>query len=395
MTCWGRSTERFGRCAHIALYAVLCLASWLSAAPGPGAGAPPAAATPTSALQDPSQYWLDLAQVHQRYDMAEEAEKCYAAAFSVAKSSPSRVQVLSAWGEWLARRGDVNGGQAKLEQALTLVEDKRTRCRVALSLARALEQGGKLDEAGKQYESVMVTAEDPWQRDAAQSQLFAAHQRAGTLDVVIKRYEDALAANPKDETALRALHAVYARFKPDAAADLAITTRLVEVNPKDTQLLQQLAEMHLRARDADKAAALYARLIEAEPAQRSRYIERICNAFLAADQKDKAVEWAQRLAEGESHNPQSWVRYADVCLRAGENAKALAAFDKALATAPSEAEKDMLRLRMAEALRTTNQPEQALAIYRDLAERSKLSNVAGRARRMVQEMTESREPPAK
>lgn len=345
---------------------------------------------PMPRSSDPGQYYLELAQVHQRYQHDEDAAKCYAKAIEVAKSGRIKVQILTAWSSSLMRQKKPADAQAKLEQALSIAGDKRDKCRIALSLARLLEEQGKTDDAAKQYEFVMSNTDQPWQRESAQSQLFAAYQKAGKLDTIAKKYEDALAKNPNDELALRALLSIHSRIKPDMEAARRVCSQLAAIKQDDPDVMNQLAGLHLRANDVKSAVAIYRKLAEKHPAQKTRYYERISSAYLRTDDKDKALEWAEKIVKADDKNPQAWSRFAEICMRAEQTGKALEALKKAGDLARSGQQKEMIQLRLADAYRSMKRDDDAINIYKELSENCKSAHIRRRAKRQLFDLYEQK-----
>ena len=343
-----------------------------------------------SMMDDPGQYHFELAQVHQRYGKFDEAQQCYTRGIEVAKSPQLKVRILSAWGHWLAKTKKPDEARAKFEQALAVAENERTKCQIALSLARALEQAGKIDEAAKHYEYVASHAETPWLRESAQNQLFSAYRKAGKLDEMVKRYQDALAADPKDEAAMRALLAIHSRIKPDTGKALAVCEQLSALKPDDAAVLTKLADLHLRARQTDKAIAIYEKLAEQQPAQKSRYYERISHAYLTTKDKEKAVQWAEKIVQSDSKSAHAWSRFAEVCLRADQPQKAVAAFQQAVSVARSDSQREMYQLSLGDAYRKANRDQDAIAIYEKLGKESKSPHIRRRVKRQLFDLYEQK-----
>ena len=366
---------------------VMCVATCAQHAPPrtrPGRRQPPR--TPQRGEKDPGMYYYELARIHQRYGKADEAKGDYARAIEAAKTPKVKAQVLAAWGEWLVNIKEPGEGKVRLGQALGFADDAGTRRRIALSLARVCEQGEDLEGAAKQYALVLETAEDPWERRSVQRQFFEVYRRLGKLDVLLKKYQDALNKDPRDEQALRALLLLYSRVQRDHRSALRICERLVEIQPEDLALRREIADLHLKNEDVDKAVVVYRDLLKKDP-QRSRfYSRRIADAYEAAKQYEKAVAWAEKYAEANESNVRAWTRYADVCVRAGQGEKAVSAYHKAIDTSKSPREKEMLELRLAGVFQTLKRDDEAVAFYKKLASSGQSPQVRQHARRRLFEL---------
>jgi tetratricopeptide (TPR) repeat protein len=320
---------------------------------------------------EPGQYWFDLAQVHQRYGMTDEAEKCYTKAVEVVKSPQMKAQILSNWAELLLKNKKFADASDKLSQALVLTDDMRAKWRIAQRLARAFEETGDLDAAAAQYEFLMQNAEKPEQKDWAQNRLFDLYQRLGKCDDLIKRLQVAAVRNPSDPAPLQALVTIYTRIKPDDAAARKAATELAIIKSDDPSVLMQLADLDVRMKDINNAVYFYLKVASLQPAQRATCYERICSAYLSLSQKDKALEYAERETRVAPESAQAWLHLGDVCMSVGQGEKAVSAFSTARLLAQSDAERDTIKLHLANAYRAMNQDADAISLYKELSENSK------------------------
>jgi len=354
------------------LPAALCLSGSADAAPERRRRAP-----------DRGRYHFDLAQVHQRYGAHKEAAGSYAKALKLAEHRALKIQILTAWGEWLVQQGKGKEGRGKLEAAMAIAEDDRARCRLALSLAAALEQEGKADDAAAQYAFVVSHSTEAMERETALSQLISGYEKAGKLGVIVKKYEDALAEDPKDATALQALLVVHTRVKPDPTAAMSVCRRLAKIRPNDTSVLRELADLQMRGRHAAQALATYKKLLEKDPARKRHYCERISDAYLMTRQHEKAIVWAMKVVETDPKSSRAWMYFADVCVRARRGDEAVGALQSAVAAADTTTERETAQLRLADLLRSRQEEDKAMAIYERLASKAITPHVKQRAARML------------
>ena len=357
----------------------LILAAWLLGAaapyltaqtPAPSAPAPRPDAQQPSGVE-PGQYWYDQAQLHQRYGMTDEAEKCYAKAIETAKGPQIKVQVFTSWGGLLESQKKLTDAADKYSQGLALAQDAPTQWRLGQSLAQALENTGKTDEASAQYQALMKTAQQPGQREWARDRLIDLYRRLQKTDELIRIFEDLAASDPQDSLSLQALVWIYRDWKQDLPAARAVAVKLLAIKGDDAQVILQLADIEVRLKNTEQAIALYEKLGGSQPAQRATCYERISNAYFSSDQKDKGFEWAEKAAKVEPQNAMSWMRFGDTCCNYGQAPKSLPAYAKADSLAQSEGEHDTIKLHLANAYRSLKRDDEAIAFYKELAAKPK------------------------
>ncbi|MGO8703616.1 MAG: tetratricopeptide repeat protein [Candidatus Brocadiia bacterium] len=376
----------------------LILAAWLLGAaaphltaqtsPAPSAPAPrPEAQQPSG--PEPGQYWYEQAQVNQRYGMTDEAEKCYAKAIEAAKGTQLKVQVLTSWGDLLQRQKKPADAAEKFSQGLALAQDAPTQWRLGQSLAQALDNAGKTDEASAQYQTLFKTGRQPGQREWARDRLIDLYRRLQKTEDLIRVFEDLAASDPQDPLPLQTLVWIYRDVKQDLPAARAAAVKLLALKSDDAQVILQLADIEVRLKNTEQAIALYEKLGGSQPAQRATCYERISNAYFSSDQKDKGFEWAEKAAKVEPQNAMCWMRFGDACCNYGEAPKSLPAYAKADTLAQSEGDHDTIKLHLANAYRSLKRDGEAIAFYKELAAKPK-SPVHEQAKRELFELYSQR-----
>lgn len=383
-----RISRKQRRCLGIGSAAVCIVAmGWASLALGqmpPGRvtlGRPGGMGRMKPAESDPGQYHYDLAKVHERYGKKDAAGAAYAKAAETTKDPAVKARILTAWGEWLVRNGRSAEGVKRMREAFDLTKDNRTKCRQALSLARALEKAKKSDEAASLYEYVMENAQDKWLKSQAQRQYFHAYKRAGKLKELVKRYKDRLVKNARDEAALQALFYINTRLESNTKEAMKYGQMLTKLKPNDTQVMRQMADLYLRARDVDKAVATFEFLAKAEPKQATYYYGRVVDAYLMVKQTDKALKWAKELLDKDKKSSYAWSRLASTYMRAGKNEEAIGAYKKAVELAKAGHERESHMLQLAGMYTRLNKDHDAILLYGKLAETAKSQYVKKRAKR--------------
>jgi len=349
--------------AGMLAWSVPYLAAQTPAAPRPEAQQPSG--------NEPGQYWYDQAQLHQRYGMTDEAEKCYAKAVEAAKGPQIKVQIFTSWGDLLENRKKLADAAGKFSQGLALAQDAPTQWRLGQSLAHALESTGKTEEASEQYQVLMKTAQQPGQREWARDRLFDLYRRLDKPEDLLRIFESLAAEDPQDSLALQALVWIYRDWKQDLPAARAAAVKLMALKSDDAQVILQLADIEVRLKNTGQAIALYEKLGGAQPAQRATCYDRISNACFSVNQNDPGLEWAEKAAKVEPQSAMSWMHFGDVCCGHGQAPKSLAAYAKADTLTQSEDDHDTIKLHLANAYRSLKRDDEAIAFYKELSEKPK------------------------
>jgi cellulose synthase operon protein C len=210
-------------------------------------------------------------------------DKALVAIDALEKKQPESPIPPNLRGGALLGKGDTAGARRSFERALTL---DAKYFPAAASLARMDLADKKPDEAKKRFEAVV--AKDPKNTQAllALAQLRA--QTGGSADDVAALIGKAVAANPADESSRLALVNHYLRQKDTRKAVAAAQDALAAL-PGRPQVLDALGKAQRAAGDSNQALATYRKLAEAVPASPLPYL-RMAEVHIAAKDKDKAME---------------------------------------------------------------------------------------------------------
>ena len=254
------------------------------------------------------------------------------------------------------------------------VKSCRTMARLALVLslfagswAAAQEEDDPAER--KVMERFLSVLEKTPRRGTALDRVYGYHVEHGSLDSLVKRYEDRTRADASDGPAWLLLGLIEAQRGRDASAVASLREAerlrpddplppyylgqaLVLVGQPDTaveaferaltkkparvdllEIFQALGRVHQRARRADKALAVWARL-EATFPDDNRVREQIASALAEEDQPAQALVKYEALArdvKDEYRKVQFTIEGAELKVRLGRSPEALADFEKLLA----------------------------------------------------------------
>jgi tetratricopeptide (TPR) repeat protein len=363
-----------------------------AAAPVLAAQAPPVPAAPEAQQPtggEPGQYWYEQAQLHQRYGMSDEAEKCYAKAIEAAAGPQIKVQAFTSWGDLLENRKKSADAAEKFRQALALAQDAPVKWRLGQSLARSLDNAGKPDEASEQYQVLMKTAQQPGQREWVRDRMFDLYRRLDKTEELIRAFESMASDDPQNSVVLQALVWIYRDWKSNLTAARAAAIKLMAVKGDDAQVILQLADIEVRLKNTEQAIRLYEKLGGSQPAQRATCYDRISNAYFSINQNEQGLEWSEKAAKIEPQAEVYWLRFGDICCNHGQAPKALAAYARADTLAQSEDEHDTVKLHLANAYRSLKRDAEAIAFYKELSAKPK-SPVREQAKRELFELYSQR-----
>jgi len=189
-------------------------------------------------------------------------------------------------GAKLLRDQQYAAAQAPLEAALKLATDDKDRLKAYQALVPAYRQLPEIDKMLEAQEFVIRHTERRAGRSNSAGDLASFLHQRGKTDAAIDRYEAALKTDAKDVAALAVLQTIHTKTKRDPQRGPEYTKRLEAL---DKELAGQLAQR--LEKDAESAPQTGASIL-----------------------KDAATAW----------------------LEAGENAKALAAAKKSLASLPED-----------------------------------------------------------
>lgn len=261
------------------------------------------------------------------------------------------------------------------------------------TLAGALSQAGKHDEALKEIDGLLAEAKEPMQRDDLRRQMLQVSRQANRLDEVEQRAESRLAKDPKHEESLRTLAQIYSEMKRDPVKALGVYERLHALAPKEVETLRRLASLAVEARQPDravaayeelsglepqmggsnreaiaqvwvaceqwpKAIAAYEALLAKEPASRARYVEQIVSIHERMQKPRDALRWVDALA-AKANGSADLLSAAALYARCGAPDKAGEAYQRAMKQASSGAERANIALQYASFLEGQNKLDEA------------------------------------
>ena len=243
-----------------------------------------------------SRYYADLAQVHAKYKVYDQAEECLKNAIELEEnntvSSGHAFQLAQLYLQW----GRDDDAEMMYEFSLELTPDASSLVNRSRELARFYEGKKQYDKAEAVYTQALKKAEGPVAR-TLRKEFYRMCLKSGRLDEIIARKEKEAADN-KDAIVLADLGYLY-RLSGDKKKEMETYQKLSEADPRDQKALFQLANAYRAAGETDKAAEAFEKLIKINPPARPYYISEIVKLYTRAGRTEEAEKWSNELVSDE------------------------------------------------------------------------------------------------
>jgi tetratricopeptide (TPR) repeat protein len=288
------------------------------------------------------------------------------------------------------RQGKLEEAILALEKGIGLLDAGVERARFYYAQGRLHERMADLPKAEVAYEDAAASASDAWAGRSARRQLLLIYKNTGKLQRLVDDYEERLKKNPDDEEALEGMVQLYSQIDRDAKKALPYCERLAAKRPDDARLLRDMAVLYGEVGRVQEATAIYERLAKDSPRSQAYHLEQSARLLARSGKPDEALALGKRIVEAAPEQASSHASYAAVCVRAGRYRDAIVAFEKAVALAERENDRDELRLKLARTLGMAGESEKAEAICKEIAARSQAEDVRRHAQHVLRRIQASK-----
>ncbi len=333
-----------------------------------------------------SEYYQALAEIHSRYQILDDAEKCYLMAIEKEKDPENAVRLQSSLAKLYITLNRESDAVGLLEIAARTTANKAAQVKALFELARILEKSKKTEKAIDAYKAISAAADRPRDKHTARAALLRLYQRSGKLDQAIQDYEKKVAETPDDEEALYILSEVYDRLKPDPEKATAIIERLQAKTPDDRQLQDRLAIAYLKHEQPEKAVELFKRSLERKPDEKSHYFGRSAETYRRAGNKEEALEWARKLVETDEPTAEAHDRLARFYAVMAMNKEAVGELQKAIELAKTPHERHRFMLMCGDAMSRFGEIESARQLFEQVLHESKDDRYKRFAQKMLSKL---------
>lgn len=293
------------------------------------------------------------------------------------RRDPSNVEAHRILGRIYARmigdpsQGRIDEGMLRraIEQFQSITEKDAGDTDAWVTLGRLQRMAQNSVEAEKAFRKALET--DPNNEYALQG-LALLYSDLGDVKAAIEMWRQLAAQNPNPRV-LRALAAAYQQAR-DSASAIATLRKAHELAPRDTEVQRELAENLLLAERYDEALKIYQELAQARPRD-AQYPLRISQIYRQRRELGKAREAHER---AKNLDPDSIeIQYNEVNLLEAEGkfAEAIARVKQILEATgkgpqgpPERSQRVILLERLGLLYRTNEQPEEAAATFRQMAQ---------------------------
>lgn len=317
----------------------------------------------------PSRYYADLAQVHTKYKVYDEAEECLKNAIELEENntvnSAHAFQLARLYLEW----GRDDDAEMMYEFSLELTPDALSLVNRSRELARFYEGKKQYDKAEAVYAQALKKAEGPVAR-TLRKEFYRMCLKMGRLDEIIARKEKE-AAIGKDLSVLADLGYLY-RLSGDKKKEMETYQRLAEADPRDQKALFQLANAYRAAGETDKAAEAFEKLIKINPPAQPYYTSQVVKLYTRAGRTEEAEKWSRKLVSDEERKTSAGrARLARLYNELNVHDKAIEHYLAAVKLVKDPRQKEQYELQLARVYLNAKKPAQAEEICKRLVDSTK------------------------
>ncbi len=245
------------------------------------------------------------------------------------------VEASSAAGRLLRDWGETDEALAALRRAAELAPADGARWK---DFAQAALDAERFDEAIAGWEEAARFAPSDRSREEAWDQVITILQSRDKLEDQLAAWREIAKVLPDDEQAARRLGLALERLgrmdPPDGAA--AVYEEFLNRRPAARTISSALARIEALGGHAAKAAELYERRIDLDPADARECLVELVQLYLEDEKPDLARDAAKRLVEKFPFDPSAHAELARAEESTGHNAEAAAAWSRALELKPDD-----------------------------------------------------------
>jgi len=312
-------------------------------------------------------YYLALARIHIDFGRVDDAAECYRKAVELEKEPSNKVKHRLDLATLLVKNDKLDEARKVFDEAIEAA-GPRGKVNACGTAGRIFQENKKADLADEYLKKAIDLALDPRDQDMARLAYMKFLQETDRIDKVAAGYLQRLQADPKDAEALAWVSQYYLMIEDDLGKGIEVSEKLLEVRPKDTNLLEQLAVLYLGSKRADKAIEMFIRLGEAD---RSRYIyavEQIACIETASGNIEKAIEWNNKMFEAGGETPERLYRQAMLYQQLRDYKRAIELLEKATKMPVQDGRApDPYQLALIDAYQAAGRIQDAMAYAQNLA----------------------------
>jgi len=344
----------------------------------------PAALSPLETpQQDPALHNIELARVHIRFKHPELAVAELERAEKIAKNDIVKATLYWWWSVAVVLDKDYARAEKIFEKAQSFCANPNQKSLLAINFARLLAGQGKTDIAAKYFDFVSDNATLYQDRVRAATEKYAFIKRAGKLDDLVKKVEADYKANPKNVQAVRAIYEIYTLATPNTDKAIEYGTKLAELDPKDGDVLRQLAAIYTQLKQPEKAVTAYQRLLTIEPGLRNSVLLSISTAYTQAGKHAEASEYAKNLVKVDQQSCVAWQRMGECYANVGNTAAAIECLQKAQKLGKNAQEKERVSLVYGDVLLAAKRLPEAKNVYFQLSREASTPQIRDLAKRRL------------
>jgi len=316
----------------------------------------------------PASYYYELARVHQRYGMNNQAATAYEKAAELEKDPNVRGGILLDLTRLYIDLGENEPASKTIQRALEEKKNDIEKAKLLLEIAEIYHRQKNFIQYENILQKIIALDQKPPQRRQAKSKLLELYRQQHRIEELILKLQKLVRSNPADTESLEDLAMIYIEIERDSKKALPYLERLVEVNPGDRRATMQLGSLYKMHKLHAKAIALYEKqLHNADPKQAEFYRNMLIGTYLELNDRKNADKYADQLLADNPDDPLLNHRLAMIYSRFMIAEKAVPYYRKAIAGTELPRQKTGLQRQLAEFLIRADRTDEARKLLEEMA----------------------------
>ena len=316
----------------------------------------------------PARYYQELAAVHQKYGMNQQAIQAYEQALELEQNKRTRRVIMVETAKLYLDLAQNEPAAELFQKAVAETEKAVEKGMLLLQIADQYYQKKDFARYENTLQRVIALDKDLPQRGQAKRKLLQLYKQQHRIQETIFRLEALLKSDPGDTETLQDLVTIYIEIERDSKKALPYLEKLSELNQDDRRAAMQLASMYKTHKLYNKAIALYQQRLERGDPREARFCrEMLVGIYLELNDEKQAAKYAAEMLKQDPGDPFINHRLAMLYSRSAFSDKAAGYYRKAIAGADLPRKKFGLQRQLAEFLLRAKKNGQARELLREMA----------------------------
>ena len=308
-------------------------------------------------------YLFSLMRAYQQAGRNEDAIKT---AEEYIKENPSQAQSYATAASLYNNLKDYDKAIQMYRKAIELEENTDNQANYLMQIGQIYAQQKKYEEAEKAYEEAKTKSDQEWVQQNANSQINQLYQQMGKTDELTNKYEAKLKEEPKNLELLKQLAEIYSQNRQYEKC-IELYKKALEIKPEDRNLLSKLASAYQNAKQYEKAITLYEELIAKFPENKQSYLSSLMYAYQQAGRNEDAIKTAEEYIKENPSQAHTYTTAANLYNNLKDYDKAIQFYRKAIEIEPTNIN---AMEQLAHTYQNAKKYDEAMEIIKKLIEKS-------------------------